>query len=386
MNRRGGPFWATLWVMMPRRLTTVTLGLALAAPSGLGCKDDAPADDTAADAGWTWALPEGFPEPWVPEDNPMTPEKVALGRALFYDRRLSLNETQSCGDCHLQERAFTDGRATALGSTGEVHRRASMSLVNVAYAAGLTWASTTLELLEDQALVPIFGEDPVELGFAGQEAELLRRQAEDAERAAMFEAAFPGEGVSLSGVTRALAAFQRSIISADSPYDRFINKTDLTALSADARAGMSLYFSDRLACLHCHGGYLMSDAARSASSVMDELTFHNNGLYNLDGYGAYPESDQGLIEETGDYADMGRFRAPSLRNVAVTAPYMHDGHLATLDDVIDHYAKGGEGGPYQSLFVKGFVLSDDERRQLLAFLESLTDESLLTDPRWAPPE
>jgi cytochrome c peroxidase len=367
--------------MTKRALLLVALTSAL----GLGCKDDGSADDTAS-TGWQWALPDGFPEPWVPEDNPMTAEKVALGRALFYDRRLSLNEAQSCGDCHLQNLAFTDGRATALGSTGEVHRRASMSLVNVAYAAGLTWASTTMRLLEDQALVPIFGEDPVELGFAGQEDELIRRQAEDAERAAMFEAAFPGEGVTLSGVTRALAAFQRSIIAADSPYDRFINKTDLSALSADARAGLSLFNSERMECFHCHGGYLMSDAARSATTVFDELTFHNNGLYNLDGYGAYPEADQGLIEQTGSAADMGRFRAPSLRNVAVTGPYMHDGHLETLDDVLDHYARGGEGGPYQSLFVKGFVLSDDERRQLLAFLESLTDEGLLTDPRFGPPE
>jgi len=366
------------------RTTLWSGGLALAACLGVGCKDDAPGDTAAP--GWQWDLPAGFPEPWVPEDNPMTAEKVALGRALFYDRRLSLNEAQSCGDCHLQDRAFTDNRATALGSTGEVHRRASMSLVNVAYAAGLTWASTTLRLLEDQALVPIFGEDPVELGFSGQEDELIRRQADDAERAAMFEAAFPGEGVTLSGVTRALAAFQRSIIAADSPYDRFVNKTDLTALSADARAGMSLFFSEQMECFHCHGGYLMSDAARSATTVFDELTFHNNGLYNLDGAGAYPETDQGLIEQTGSAADMGRFRAPSLRNVAVTGPYMHDGHLETLDDVLDHYAKGGEGGPYQSLFVKGFELGDDERRQLLAFLESLTDEGLLTDPRFAPPE
>ncbi|MEY3210195.1 MAG: hypothetical protein RIT28_676 [Pseudomonadota bacterium] len=365
--------------------TRAFLLLTLTTAVGLGCKGDAPVDDTAP-SGWRWELPDGFPEPWVPDDNPMTAEKVALGRALFYDRRLSLNETQSCGDCHQQALAFTDGRATALGSTGEPHHRASMSLVNVAYAAGLTWASTTLRLLEDQALVPIFGEDPVELGFAGQEAELLRRQAEDAERAAMFEAAFPGEGVTLSGVTRALAAFQRSIIAADSPYDRFINKTDLTALSADARAGMSLFFSERMECFHCHGGYLMSDAAKSAESAFDELTFHNNGLYNLDGYGAYPESDQGLIEQTGETADMGRFRAPTLRNIAVTGPYMHDGHLATLDEVLDHYARGGEGGPYQSLFVKGFIMSDDERRQLLAFLESLTDEGLLTDPRFGPPD
>ncbi|MCK6520849.1 di-heme enzyme [Myxococcota bacterium] len=354
--------------------------------AGMGCKGEAPAEDSGAAEGWSWALPEGFPEPWVPEDNPMTEAKVALGRALFYDRRLSLNETMSCGDCHLQRLAFTDGLPTAVGSTGEAHRRASMPLVNVVYASALTWASSETRRLEDQALVPIFGEDPVELGFGGQEDELLRRQTDDAARAAMFEAAFPGEGVTLSGLTRALAAFQRAIVSADSPYDRFINKTDLGALSDDARAGMSLFFSGQMSCSRCHGGYLLSDAAIDAETPLATPTFHNNGLYNLDGYGAYPEGDQGLIEETGDYADMGRFRAPSLRNVAVTAPYMHDGHLATLDDVIDHYARGGEGGPYQSPLVTGFVISDDERRQLRAFLESLTDETLLTDPRFAPPE
>ncbi|HSP81035.1 MAG TPA: cytochrome c peroxidase, partial [Myxococcaceae bacterium] len=206
------------------------------------------------EAPYEWKLPAGFPEPAVPEDNPMSEAKVELGRLLFYDVRLSENGTQSCASCHEQARAFTDGRTTALGSTGEHHRRNSMSLTNVAYASSLTWANPHFQTLEGQALVPIFGEDPVELGMAGKEDVLLQRLAEDARYPGLFAAAFPEEKapISMTSVVRAIAAFERTLISGNSPYDRYVLGGEVEAMSESAKRGMDLFFSERLECFHCH--------------------------------------------------------------------------------------------------------------------------------------
>ncbi|MGF1468607.1 MAG: MbnH family di-heme enzyme [Sandaracinaceae bacterium] len=347
---------------------------------------------------YAWDLPSNFPTPQVPEDNPMSVAKVELGRRLFYDPRLSLNETQSCGSCHLQELAFTDGRPQGIGSTGEVHPRSSMSLANVAYVPRLTWANPLIDTLEEQALGPLFGEDPVELGMAGQEEELFRRLREDPDYPMWFEEAFPRDPdpIGLQNLLRALAAFQRTLISADSPFDRFA-RGDATAMSESAQRGADLFFSERLECFHCHGGFNFSDALRHDGTIQDQVAFHNNGLYNVDGRGGYPPPNTGVFAISTDLRDMGRFRAPTLRNIEVTAPYFHDGSAATLDDVIDHYAAGGrtieEGpnagvgaeSPLKSIFVNGFELTPEEREDLLAFLRSLTDETFLTDPRFRDP-
>ncbi|MCA9620978.1 MAG: di-heme enzyme, partial [Myxococcales bacterium] len=278
-----------------------------------------------------WGLPPGIPAPKVPADNPMTAEKVELGRHLFYDKRLSLNETQSCASCHLQELAFSDGKTVGIGSTGEAHPRNPMSLVNVAYLATLTWANPSLVQLEDQALVPLFGEFPVELGFAGQEAELLARLEGDDDYATAFAAAFPEAEtpIALASVVRAIAAFERTLLSFDSAYDRYAYGGDPTALSESARRGRDLFFSEELECFHCHGGFNFSDSLTHEGKVIVETMFHNTGLYNIDGQGSYPEGNRGVYELTGVPSDMGRFRAPTLRNIAKTAPYMHDGSIAT---------------------------------------------------------
>ncbi|HEX8699652.1 MAG TPA: cytochrome c peroxidase, partial [Myxococcaceae bacterium] len=178
--------------------------------AGCGGSDPVPTPEP-----YEWKLPAGFPDPAVPQDNPMNAPKVELGRHLFYDTRLSGNGTQSCASCHRQDRAFSDARATALGSTGEHHRRNSMSLANVVYAASLTWVNPVVPDLEAQALLPLFGEDPVELGLAGKEDLLLQRLNEDARYPKMFAAAFPEEKqpVSMGSVVKALAAFQRSLLS-----------------------------------------------------------------------------------------------------------------------------------------------------------------------------
>ncbi|WP_426745457.1 MbnH family di-heme enzyme [Myxococcus faecalis] len=357
---------------------------------GTGCGEEA-----RGAAPYDWRLPAGFPTPRVPADNPMTEVKVALGRRLFYDVRLSQNGTQSCGSCHEQARAFTDGRVSPVGSTGQVHRRNAQGLANIVYATSLTWANPALTSLESQALVPLFGTEPVELGFADREQELIERLRSDAALEAEFRRAFPDEQtpVSLATLIRALAAFQRSIISGSSPYDRFVYGKQVDAMTRQQKRGLELFLSERMECDHCHSGFNFQDATVHESTVEPILPFHNTGLYNEDGRGTYPAADQGAIELTGRPEDMGRFRAPSLRNVSVTAPYMHDGSMATLSEVLDHYAaggharlrNGGEASPLQSGFVRGFTLTAEEKQDVLAFLESLTDTDFLTDPRFSDP-
>ncbi|UCH29097.1 MAG: di-heme enzyme [Myxococcales bacterium] len=364
---------------------------------GAGCGSS---DAASEPEEWVWDLPEGVLPPRVPEDNPMSEAKVELGRFLFYDKRLSANETQSCASCHQQDLAFTDGLTQAKGSTGEIHPRNSMMLANAGYAASLTWANDTLEKLEEQALVPMFGEMPVELGMAGVDEELLRRMRDDDRYPDMFASAFPNEEdpIVLGNITKAIAAFQRQLTSFNSPYDRWTYDRDRTALNESEQRGMALFFGEKLECFHCHGGFLLSQASDHEQNTFDQKSFMNNGLYNLDEDGSYPTGNQGLYDLSFEPVDKGRFKPPSLRNIAVTAPYMHDGSIATLEEVIDHYARGGrlvpEGtvikgqdvsgdgrdNPNKSAFIKGFELTDQEREDVLAFLRALTDEEFLTNP------
>lgn len=339
---------------------------------------------------FAWNLPENFPVPKVPESNPMSWEKVELGRFLFYDTRLSGNESQSCASCHEQERAFTDGLPTAVGSTGEMHPRASMSLANVGYASTLTWANPILSDLAQQALVPMFGETPVELGMSGREDELFARLRADARYRRMFREAYPEEEdpIDLATITRALATFQRTIISGNSPLDRWALGLDDNAISLSAIRGIDLFFNEDFECFHCHGGFNFSDSITHAGTPFTESAFHNNELYNLDGHGAYPPDNQGVFEITNNPDDMGRFKAPTLRNIALTAPYMHDGSLETLEDVLEHYSSGGAPNVPANLasgFVRGFNMNAQQKQDVLAFLESLTDDDFVTDPRFADP-
>lgn len=369
---------------------------------GIGCGDDASSEVEA----WVWDLPDTVPPPRVPEDNPMTVPKVELGRFLFYDKRLSGNETQSCASCHRQELAFTDGLAQAEGSTGQLHPRSSMSVANAGYAASLTWANESLVRLERQALVPMFGENPVELGMANREEELLQRLRDDDRYPAMFAAAFPDEEdpISLDSITKAIAAFQRQLTSFNSRVDRW-QQGDRTALNESEQRGMALFFggtnaagvADAFECFHCHGGFLFSQSSDHSGQVFDQKFFMNNGLYNLDEDGSYPAGNEGLYDITGDPADKGKFKPPSLRNIAVTAPYMHDGSIQTLEEVLEHYARGGrliESGPNagdgslnpnKSAFLNGFAMTEQEKQDLLAFLGALTDEDLLTNPKHSDP-
>jgi cytochrome c peroxidase len=343
-------------------------------------------------------LPRGFPLPAIPIENPITEEQVALGRYLFYDTRLSGNGTQSCSTCHLQSLAFTDGRAVPVGSTGESHVRSAQGLANVGYNASLTWANPNLTTLERQIPVPMFGEFPVELGITGNEEVVLERFRTDAQYQKLFTAAFPDEDdpYTWQSIVYSLASFLRTLISGDSAYDRY-TAGDESAISSSAQRGMSLFFSEALECHHCHTGFNFSASTTWQGSAFVEKPFFNTGLYNVDGVGGYPAGNTGVREVSNRSEDMGRFRPPTLRNIALTAPYMHDGSLATLEEVIRMYGEGGlhriEGdnagdgraNPYKSGLVAGFEITDQELSDLVAFLNSLTDEEFINDPRFGNP-
>lgn len=337
-----------------------------------------------------------FPEPIIPADNPLNKSKVELGRRLFFDENLSINQSTSCATCHLPEKAFTDGRGRALGAMNDFHPRSSMSLANVAYAASLNWADPLTDSLERQLLVPLFGEEPVEMGMNGKEKEIIEYLSSTQPYPKLFKRSFQDKVVSIENLAKALASFQRTLISGNAPYDRYLLGDD-QAMSQAALRGMQLFFSEKVECFHCHGGFNFSDSSNHTGEQLPVKPFHNNALYNIDGEGAYPDQNTGIHNITQNPEDMGLFKAPSLRNIAVTAPYMHDGSIVSLDAVIDHYAAGGRllatgehqgdgsQSPFKNKFIKGFELTDQERTDLLAFLESLTDSEFLTNPDFQDP-
>jgi len=293
--------------------------------------------------GYVWDLPPGVPPPPVPDPALLTPARVELGRRLFFDARLSRNGQRACGACHRPEFAFTDGRARAVGATGELHPRSSMSLVNVAYRRTLTWANPRLTALEDQALVPMFGEHPVELGLKDHEARVYQELAADPFYIRLFGEAFPGSSPSITTekIVAAIAAFERTIVSFRSPYDRYRFHGEAGAISGAARRGEAL-FAGRAGCTRCHRGV------------------------NFDGE-TYPRIPPAAAHGRSA-ADLTAFRPPTLRNIARTAPYMHDGRDPSLADVL-----------------AAFPLSAGDRADLLAFLDSLTDVDALVDSRWSDP-
>jgi cytochrome c peroxidase len=275
----------------------------------------------------------------------MTKAKVELGRRLFYDADLSANGTMSCGTCHEQHRAFTEGNATHPGVTGERGRRNVPGLANVAWFTPLTFADAGQTSLEKQASVPVLGTHPVEMGMAGREGELVARLAKDDCYRLMFRKAFPetrGE-ITLPAVTKALAAFERTLVSYGSAYD-------YKRLSPQALAGRTIFAHD---CASCHVGPNFTD-----------LAYHQLGSDD-------PAADDlGLSETSGEVGDRGKFRTPSLRNVSLTAPYWHDGSARTLEAAIDHHH---------------LRIAPSERSQLVSFLATLTDTEFLTRKSLALP-
>jgi cytochrome c peroxidase len=326
-------------------------------------------------------LPTGVRPPPVPSDNPMNAAKVELGRRLFGDGRLSVTGDYSCASCHQPALAFTDGRRTAVGATGEVHQRNTPTLWNVGYAVTFGWADPSTTSLEAQQLIPLHNHLPVELGFDQVRAQRLAELNADPQTAPLAAAAFGSAELDERRLVQALACYVRTLISADSAFDRYLYWGE--PLPVDAARGMQLFFSDTVNCARCHASFNLSAPIAVADRPRPRPVFHNTGLYNLGGGGGYP--DAGLAQHTHRKSDTGAFRAPTLRNVAVTAPYMHDGSVATLADVIDIYAAGGrviEFGafagdgrinPFKRPEIRALTLTAQDKLDLLAFLRSLTD-------------
>lgn len=305
--------------------------------------------NAADSSGYAWHLPRGFPEPLVPAGNPMSVAKVALGRRLFFEKRLSLTTTYSCASCHDPARAFTDARTLAVGATGQKLQRNAMALVNVAYNASYDWINPDIRTLEAQMRQPLFNQHPVELGLAGREAKVIAVLSADAGYVEAFRAAFPGEapGMSIANIIRAIACYERTLISGDSPFDRYVFNGEHDALDADAKNGMKLFYSQRLGCANCHAGFNFTGTS------IDQRHHAALPMFARD-------------------VDAMPVRIPTLRNIALTAPYMHDGRYATLEAVIAHYETVA-APPDADKRLRRFRLTIEERQALLAFLNSLTD-------------
>lgn len=389
--------WAT-------RLSVVLGGSVLLATSALtGCGGGGGGEASVSDSGSVVekggvVVPRFFPAPRLPEGEALSAERMELGRHLFYDMRLSGNGEQACGTCHLQDKAFTDGRPVAVGSTGEPHPRNTQALGNVVYNATLTWANPSLVTLEKQMETPLFGEDPVEMGVNDQNSEeVLARIRLDARYPGMFARAFPGNEAPINweNIIAAIASFQRSLMTGNSRYDQFLRGD--VALAPNEERGRLLFFGERAECFHCHGSFNFNDQVVHAASRVVETPFHNTGLYNIDGAGGFPEPNRGVFELSARPQDMGAFRAPSLRNVEVTGPYMHDGTVETLEEVLSFYAAGGRlimtgphagdgrTNPFKSDQIVPIDLSVDEQADIVAFLKTLTDHEFMENPRHANP-
>lgn len=389
-----------LMLAVRRLAVTTTLITMLSGCQGMSSSTTISDSSGSADGSFDWNVPKGMPLPVVPADNPVTEEKFQLGRHLFYDPRLSGNGTQSCSSCHFQHLAFSDGVSRATGSTGQMHPRNSQALVNVGYFPTLNWANTATTRLELQIPVPLTGDDPVELGVDETNSdEVLNRFRQDADYQRLFAEAYPDEDdpYHFRNIIYALATFVRGLNSFNSDYDRYL-QGDTNALSESAKRGMNLFNGERLECFHCHEGITFSNAYRDRTQQRPvPIEFFNNGLYNLDAKGSYPKGGEGLFEMTQAWSDMGKFRPPSLRNVELTAPYMHDGSKATLEDVVAHYAAGGtvtefgpnagdgRANPNKASEIVSFDISEDEVNDLVNFLKSLTDHDFVTHSRFANP-
>ena len=285
----------------------------------------------------------------VPDKNPLSAAKIALGRRLFFDSVLAQDRKVACASCHQPERAFTDGRAVSVGVSGRVGTRHVPTLVNRTYGESFFWDGRITNL-EEQVVQPI--QHPKELSMTLEA--VVGRLKGDADYPGLFRLAF-GRPVNAEDLARALASYVRTILSGDAPIDRYM-AGDSTALAAKARQGLQL-FRGRANCTSCHLGPSFSDER-----------FHNTGVAFRDGELA----DLGRFVVTGDDDDRGAFKTPTLREVARTAPYMHDGSIATLEDVIEFYDRGGNANPYLDPDIRPLNLTVEEKAALVAFLRSLS--------------
>lgn len=302
------------------------------------------------------AVPEGFPQMEYPADNPFSYEKWVLGKKLFYDPMLSEDYSISCGSCHQARYAFADPKKVSIGAGKAQGIRNSPSLANVGYHPYFT-REGGVPTLEMQVLVPI--QEHNEFNF--NMLSIAERMKEDEEYVRMSHEVF-GRDPDAYVITRSIATFERTLISGNSAYDRYKFRGEEAALTPGQLRGMQLFFSDRANCGKCHSGFNFTD-----------YSFRNNGLYDT-------YADAGRYRLTLDSADLALFKVPSLRNVALSAPYMHDGSMETLREVVEHYNSGGQNHRHKSEWIHELGLTPREKEDLVQFLESLTDPVFITNP------
>ena len=321
---------------------TATILAGFAVPSPAAAQTASPVHRRAVPVGLDLYMP-------VPERNPLTTSKVALGRKLFFDSLLSRDRTRACASCHDPRRAFTDGRAVALGVDGREGTRSAPTLVNRGYGRSFFWDGRATSL-EEQVLRPIQHRMEMDMTLEG----LLVRLTRDEAYSDLFQSAF-GDDPDAKGLAQALASYVRTILSGNAPFDRYV-KGDRHALTERQRQGLRV-FRGKGNCTACHLGPTFTDE-----------NFHNTGV----AWQAGQLLDQGRFAVTSDDEDRGAFKTPTLREVTRTAPYMHDGSIATLEEVIEFYDRGGNANPYLDLEIHPLRLTDEEKTALLAFLRSLS--------------
>ncbi|NJN34882.1 MAG: cytochrome C peroxidase [Saprospiraceae bacterium] len=317
-------------------------------------------------------IPINFPKMEIPSDNPITTEGVELGRRLFYDPILSRDSSISCGSCHAPNLAFTDGKAVSTGIDGKIGVRSAMSLENVGFIThGLFWDGR-VKTLEEQALLPI--EDPVEMHHTwGEVEEKLQKHRDYPNR---FRRAFgisTKKEITKTLAVKALAQFERTLISGNSPYDRITSFTDF---SDDAFDGYKMFMDaggPDAHCSHCH-----------APPFFNARDFFNNGLDSVNSLDDF--RDKGLGALTKKRVDNGKFRATSLRNIAFSAPYMHDGRFKTLEEVVEHYTSKSHYADNVDPFIPDIKIkkfTERQKKQLVIFLKTLSDTSFYKIPHFA---
>lgn len=300
-------------------------------------------------------IPKGFPEVDFPDGNEFTNERWELGKQLFFDKAMSIDSSISCASCHQPTLAFSDEVDFSIGVRDQKGTRNSPSLANVAYQPYLT-REGGVPTLEMQVLIPIQEHDEFDFNIV----EIANRFKDDSNYAEMALKAYDRE-LDHFVITRAIACFERSLLSGYSPYDQYINYDKNSALSASAIRGMDLFFSEKTNCSKCHGDFNFTNYA-----------FENNGLYE-------EYDDPGRFRLTEEETDRALFKVPSLRNIDKTAPYMHDGSLVDLAEVIEHYQSGGRNHVNKSMLIQPLDISDSEKNDLIEFLKSLTDETFVNN-------
>lgn len=303
--------------------------------------------------------PTGFPEIPVPEDNKFNEARWLLGRKLFYDPIMSVDSSISCSSCHLAQYAFSDTVALSLGAAKTPGTRNAPTLTNVAYHPYFT-RDGGVPTLEMQILVPI--QEHNEFNF--NIVLIAERMQQDSSYVKMSRAAYEREPDHFV-ITRALGCFERTLISGNSRYDQHFLQGK-KVLSEKELRGKELFFSDRVGCKNCHSGFNFTN-----------YSFENNGLY-------ITYADSGRIRFTNKEADRALFKVPTLRNVALTAPFMHDGSMQSLTEVVDHYSSGGKQHKHKSHHIKPLNLNSEEKDQLVAFLQALTDEDFVNNKLYQP--